>query len=116
VEILAPARAFSQALLNLMDNGLRAAKSRLSVTLTEDARMVRLAVEDDGPGVPPALQSRLFDAFFTTRDVGEGTGLGLHLSRRLAREAGGELRHEPKPGGGARFVLELPRLEQALAS
>jgi signal transduction histidine kinase len=116
VEILAPARAFSQALLNLLDNGLRAAKSRLSVTLTEEARMVRLAVEDDGPGVPPALQDRIFDAFFTTREVGEGTGLGLHLSRRLAREAGGELRHEPQPGGGARFVLELPRLEHALAS
>ncbi|HEX6244269.1 MAG TPA: HAMP domain-containing sensor histidine kinase [Polyangiales bacterium] len=116
IEILAPARAFSQALLNLLDNGLRAARSSLWVTLTEDASIVRLAVEDDGPGIPPAVQSRIFDPFFTTRDVGEGTGLGLHLSRRLAREAGGELRYEPKVGGGARFVLELPRIDQALAS
>ena len=116
VEILAPARAFSQALLNLLDNALRAAKSNLWVTLAQDVHWVRLCVEDDGPGVPPALQSRLFDPFFTTRDVGEGTGLGLHLSRKLAREAGGELRYESKPGGGARFVLELPRIAAALAS
>jgi signal transduction histidine kinase len=116
VEILAPARAFSQTLLNLLDNALRAAKSSLWIKLTQEPHCVRLAIEDDGPGVPPALQSRIFDPFFTTREVGEGTGLGLHLSRGLAREAGGELRYEPKAGGGARFVLELPRLDQALAS
>jgi signal transduction histidine kinase len=115
-EIFVPSRAFSQALLNLLDNGLRAAKSSLWVTLTEDAHFVRLAVEDDGPGIPPSVQSRIFDPFFTTREVGEGTGLGLHLSRRLAREAGGELRYEPRASGSAKFVLELPRLGQALAS
>jgi len=116
VEILAPARAFSQALLNLLDNALRAAQGNLWVALEQDASSVRLSVEDDGPGVPSALQSRIFDPFFTTRDVGEGSGLGLHLSRKLARESGGELRYEPKPGRGARFVLELPRMAAALAS
>jgi signal transduction histidine kinase len=116
VEIFAPARAFSQALLNLLDYALRAAKGNLWVALTQDVSTVRLSVEDDGPGIAPPLQSRIFDPFFTTRDVGEGMGLGLHLSRKLAREAGGELRYEPKPGGGARFVLELPRMAAAIAS
>jgi signal transduction histidine kinase len=116
LEILAPARAFSQTLMNLLDNALRAAKANLWVSLSEDAQHVRLAIEDDGPGIAPELRSRIFDPFFTTRDVGEGSGLGLYLSRKLARDAGGELRYEPRPAGGARFVLELPRMNHALAS
>jgi signal transduction histidine kinase len=54
------------------------------------------------------LVSRIFDPFFTTRPEGEGTGLGLHLSRGIARECGGELRYDTRPGGGAKFVLEVP--------
>jgi signal transduction histidine kinase len=116
LEVLAPARAFSQTLMNLLDNAVRAAKANLWVTLSEQAQIVRLVIDDDGAGVALELASRIFDPFFTTRDVGEGSGLGLYLSRKLARDAGGELRYEPRPGGGARFVLELPRLNHALAS
>ncbi|MBM4373435.1 MAG: hypothetical protein FJ098_17390 [Deltaproteobacteria bacterium] len=64
-------------------------------------------VEDRGPGVPAHLAGRIFEPFFTTKPMDRGTGLGLSLSLRLAREHGGELHHEPRPGGGTRFHLDL---------
>jgi two-component system NtrC family sensor kinase len=65
-------------------------------------------VSDDGPGVPPEIQSRIFEPFFTTKPEGQGTGLGLSICYRIAEEHGGTIRHEPAPGGGASFVLEIP--------
>jgi signal transduction histidine kinase len=66
---------------------------------------VRLVVWDSGPGVPEAHRAKLFDPFFTTKP--EGTGLGLSVCRQILDEHGGALRHRPRPGGGAEFVLEL---------
>jgi len=111
--IFAPARAFNQVLLNLVDNAVRSGAANVWIELRQVDKNVSVAVSDDGPGVPPDLVHRIFDPFFTTRVEGEGTGLGLHLSRRIARECGGELRYEPRPGGGARFVMEIPAMEQA---
>jgi two-component system NtrC family sensor kinase len=70
---------------------------------------VRLAVSDTGPGVPPELAERIFEPFFTTKPEGQGTGLGLSICYRIAEEHGGSIRMEPPPGGGARFVVDLPQ-------
>jgi signal transduction histidine kinase len=69
---------------------------------------VCFTVDNDGVGVPPDEVERIFDIYVTNKegDV-QGVGLGLPLSRRLARLLGGELRAVPLPGRG-RFVLELP--------
>jgi CheY-like chemotaxis protein/two-component sensor histidine kinase len=67
-----------------------------------------LRVADNGPGVPAAVQEQIFEPFFTTKPEGVGTGLGLAVSRSLARAHGGELRLEPGAGGGACFRLSLP--------
>jgi signal transduction histidine kinase len=112
-EVFAPARAFNQVLLNLLDNSVRSGAENVWIELRQIDKRVSVAVADDGPGVPPDMVHRIFDPFFTTRVEGEGTGLGLHLSRRIAQECGGELRYEPRPGGGARFVMEIPAMEQA---
>jgi len=80
---------------------------RLSITARE--RRVVYEVDDDGPGVPPGELERIFDIYVT--NVGEesrGLGLGLPLSRRLARLLGGELHAVSHPGNGARFILEVP--------
>ena len=63
-------------------------------------------IDDDGPGVPPALVPRLFDPYVTTKD--HGTGLGLAIAKKTALEHGGTLTFAPSPLGGARFVLVLP--------
>jgi len=111
--VFAPARAFNQVLLNLIDNSIQSEANNIWIEVGEKEGMASVTVADDGPGVPPDLVQRIFDPFFTTRAEGEGTGLGLHLSRRIAQECGGELRYEPRPGGGARFVMEIPVMEQA---
>jgi signal transduction histidine kinase len=112
-DVFAPARAFNQVLLNLVDNSIRSGAENIWIGVRQSQKQISVSVADDGPGVPPDLVHRIFDPFFTTRVEGEGTGLGLHLSRRIARECGGELRYEPRPGGGARFVMEIPAMEQA---
>ncbi|KPK16058.1 MAG: hypothetical protein AMJ62_07195 [Myxococcales bacterium SG8_38] len=112
-DVFAPARAFNQVLLNLIDNSIRSAAGNIWIEVRQTNDKISVAVSDDGPGVHPDVVHRIFDPFFTTRVEGEGTGLGLHLSRRIARECGGELRYEPRPGGGARFVMEIPAMEKA---
>ncbi len=108
--MFAPARAFNQVILNLLDNSIRANPTNIWIELQQTDQTISVAVADDGPGIPADVVHRIFDPFFTTRVEGEGTGLGLHLSRRIAQDCGGELRYEPRPGGGARFVMEIPAM------
>ena len=83
---------------------------RIRAALPEGAggRTVRLEVEDRGCGIPPAIAERVFDPFFTTKPRDKGTGLGLSISYGLVKEHGGELRFENVPGGGTRFLIDLP--------
>ena len=71
-----------------------------------------LRVLDRGPGVPPDHRERIFEKFHRVDETltaeKHGAGLGLSIARQLARGLGGELRYEPRAGGGAAFVLELP--------
>src|SRR5262249_23250690 len=70
---------------------------------------VELRVEDDGPGIPESDRERSFDPSFTTKDPGEGTGLGLANALRCAEQSGGRLElAEPNSGTGAVFVVTLP--------
>ena len=67
---------------------------------------VELSVQDTGPGIAPRHLPRLYEPFFTSKET--GLGLGLAVSERIARDHGGSLRAENRPGGGARFTLRLP--------
>ena len=101
-----------QVVVNLLSNAIDALRGvkpprQLTVdTWVEDAR-VSVSVADNGKGVSPEISPRLFRPFATTKGR-RGTGLGLYISRQIAREAGGDLVLVPSPGGGARFVLSLP--------
>ncbi|MEA3412201.1 MAG: PAS domain S-box protein [Pseudomonadota bacterium] len=101
-----------QIVINLLVNAqhvLAEQPQPRSVTV-ETGRMdggVFCRVSDNGPGVPPELHHRIFDPFFTTKDVDIGTGVGLSVSRSIAREHSGELRLENGDSGAA-FVLWLP--------
>ncbi|MBM4415796.1 MAG: HAMP domain-containing histidine kinase [Chloroflexi bacterium] len=67
---------------------------------------VRVTIDDDGPGVPPAQRQRVFEPFFSTRVVGEGAGRRLAPAYGIVRAHGGAIWVEAAPGGGARFVIE----------
>jgi signal transduction histidine kinase len=98
----------SRALLSLLDNArVHAAGSRVSVRAVVGAHEVTLHVDDCGPGVPNTLRGSLFERG-ARGATSEGSGLGLHVARRLMEESGGSMAHEPRAGGGSSFVLRLP--------
>ncbi len=104
----------TQVLLNLVLNAGAALASqdgegRIAVRASAAREgYVRITVEDDGPGISPAVRDRLFEPFVTTKAVGEGTGLGLAVCRGLVESAGGEIGALPSRDGGACFFLVLP--------
>jgi signal transduction histidine kinase len=75
---------------------------------TKGRRVVRISVKDNGPGVPPEIGDRVFDPFFSTKETGQGTGLGLAVSARLIEGMGGAIHLENPRQGGACFSLYLP--------
>ncbi|WP_329219807.1 HAMP domain-containing histidine kinase [Streptomyces sp. NBC_01485] len=94
----------------LLANACRYARSSVAVRTSRTPDGVRIAVTDDGPGVPPPFAARLFEPG-QRADPGDGhsgAGLGLPLARRLARSAGGEVTYDPGHTSGARFVISLP--------
>jgi len=102
-----------QILINLLGNAIKYTPERSVVRVSITSRDGRVAydVEDEGPGVAPSEVERIFD-IYVSRGEGEsrGIGLGLPLSRRLARLLGGELRAVSTPGKGGHFVLEIPAI------
>jgi signal transduction histidine kinase len=111
--VVGDAIKLEQVVVNLLANSIDALRSvkpprHLSVdTGVADGR-VTVTIADNGRGVPPEIAPRLFRPFATTKGR-RGTGLGLYISRQIAREAGGDLALAPA-GEGARFVLALPAL------
>jgi signal transduction histidine kinase len=113
--VWADADKVHQVLTNLLANAIKFSPpgGRVAVTASPDADgLVRLAVEDDGPGIPPAERERVFDKFYQVGRVeGErppGTGLGLTIARHLVELHAGRIWVEDAPGGGAAFVVLLP--------
>lgn len=120
------ARQVGRALLNLIGNALDAAGERGQVWIRCGHASSRgagassrssadgfydICVEDDGPGIEPALLQRVFHPFFTTKDG--GTGLGLAIVHRIAEANGGFVRAGNRKGGGTTFVLSVPAVERA---
>jgi signal transduction histidine kinase len=100
----------NQVWTNLIDNASDAAASVVTVRTAAVDGSVVVEVRDDGAGVPPELQDRIWEPFFTTKAVGEGTGLGLDIARRLVEQHGGELTLTSEPGD-TRFCVRLPRAD-----
>jgi len=104
-----------QVLLNFVINAEQAVDHngngarRITIRTVDADGRVRLEVEDTGPGVPPSDESRLFQPFFTTKPVGEGTGLGLSVSYGIIQSHGGTIGYRRSATGGAIFYFELPK-------
>ncbi len=99
-----------QVFLNLVMNAVQAVgeHGQVEIHTLRDERGVRVRVQDDGPGIPAGHREQLFVPFFTTKPVGEGTGLGLFLSYQIVQSHGGEIRVQSDPGCGATFDVWLP--------
>lgn len=118
VEIHADRGEIVQIFTNLLRNSVQAidlARGRtegaISIQVLRKSRSVEVAVADNGAGILPQDQGRLFETRFTTKGPREGTGLGLGICRRLARAARGDVRLVAStPGRGTTMVVELPRV------
>lgn len=112
--VVADRHRLGQALGNIMDNARRYGGGLVCITVAIKGDLVRIALDDDGPGVPDDERAAIFGRF-ARGEAGlragttTGTGLGLALVAEHVRLHGGSVRVEAAPGGGARFVVELPR-------
>ena len=107
--VMAYGGELNQVWVNLIDNALDAVAPGGSVEVSADREGARLVVRitDDGPGIPDAVRARIFDPFFTTKPIGQGTGLGLDIVRRLVNRHDGQIDVESRPGHTV-FTVSLP--------
>ncbi|MFN6161830.1 MAG: sensor histidine kinase [Planctomycetota bacterium] len=114
-QALLPKQALSQALRNLIQNGLDASPDNHSVKVLstivmqgEEQRTWLLEIDDQGSGMSDDVLRRIGEPFFTTKEVGEGMGLGVFLTRNVIHGLGGDLRFQRRPDGGTRCTVQIP--------
>jgi PAS domain S-box-containing protein len=105
-----------QVMLNLLTNAEQALAERpgrreVRIRTWSERGSIHIEVADNGPGIASHLIDRVFNPFFTTKPVGQGTGLGLSLSDGIVREHGGRIQVASRPGHGAAFTIELPHVQ-----
>ena len=99
-----------EVFVNLLKNAYEATpRGRVRIRLQDLGSLVAVSISDTGSGIPPEIQSRLFEAFFTTKKKGEGTGLGLAISRNFVASHGGDITLTSEPGKGSTFTVVLPK-------
>lgn len=111
-DVTGDARLLTRLVRNLVVNALRHGRPPVDVEVREDRKRVLLSVRDHGDGLPKGEETRVFEPFYRPAGRSEATGgwgLGLALVRQIAEHHGGSVRVEPAEGGGARFVVDLPR-------
>ena len=110
-EIVADKSQMLQILSNLMVNAIQAMPDGgvLTIRTSFDSSDISLAVEDTGVGMNEELKDNIFVPFFTTKDVDQGTGLGLAVVHGIVTSHGGSIAVESAPGRGSRFIITLPR-------
>ena len=107
-----------QVLYNLLSNAIKFTPDgkRIGVEAARDEENVAITVWDEGVGIPPAIQARIFEPYAQAPKSGEGTGLGLAIVRRLVELHGGSVLLESSPGSGSRFTVRIPAGVQELPS
>jgi signal transduction histidine kinase len=97
-----------RALVPILDNAVRHARRRVAISVSDHDRQLVFEINDDGPGIDPAIQGQMFEPGVSAANGGaSGAGLGLPLARRLARAARGEIECDSQPTG-ARFTVRFP--------
>jgi len=107
--VLASEEKLAQVWTNLIANALQAMEyhGRLAISLSSSGGFALVSIKDSGPGIPDEVKDSIFTPFFTTKPAGEGTGLGLEISRRIVEDFGGAIDFESRPGETT-FRVRLP--------
>ena len=110
-QVTLPQQELMQVIMNLLMNAADACKhaGQIDITTSSEGDEIVLCVEDDGPGIDPDVADQIFEPFVSTKDVGQGTGLGLSVTRGLVEGAGGSIQAMAGDGGGAKFLLRFPK-------
>lgn len=120
-EVIASRRRLSQVVLNLLINAAHAMSSDrrhqnlVEITTFASDEHACIEVCDNGPGMTPETLERVFEPFYTTKEPGRGTGLGLFVSREIVEEFGGTLHLESEPGRGTRATIRLPQRQAVIS-
>ena len=109
-EILIDENKMSQVFMNIMINAVQAMDDggRLTIRTKADDGFCVVSIEDTGGGIAPDIMSHIFDPFFTTKGIGEGTGLGLSVSKGIVEQHGGMIEVDSEVGAGTTFKIKLP--------
>jgi histidine kinase len=116
--ILADKNRLEQIFINLAMNSRDALEDAVQQGKTVNIQTifvegwVRVRFSDNGSGIPPEIQEKIFEPFFSTKGVGKGTGLGLSISYGIVRDYGGEIRVESRPGAGTTFMIFFPPYQE----
>lgn len=108
---------FEQVVFNILLNGIDAIEDKkisnpnhlgiISIDVRRSGPDLLISIGDNGPGIPVELQHKIFDPFFTSKDIGKGTGLGLYVSYKIIHDLGGELSFETDEQSGTTFIVKL---------
>jgi len=100
----------NQVFMNILTNSILAIEDKGEITIETSSikDRVKIAIKDNGKGMPPEVRDHIFEPFFTTRTVGEGTGLGLSISYSIIEEHAGTIEVASEPGMGTEFIITLP--------
>ncbi|NCC25376.1 MAG: HAMP domain-containing histidine kinase, partial [Deltaproteobacteria bacterium] len=120
--VLCSAGDFNQVVLNLLINAAHAigdvvagtgSKGVVTIATKQRGEWVEISVKDTGFGIPKAIQDRIYDPFFTTKEAGKGTGQGLTIVYSIIQKHGAKIRFTTRQGKGTTFFVEFPLGEEA---
>lgn len=97
---------------NIITNAIQAmgGKGHLDIKLWQEGSRIKVAIKDEGPGIPEDIREKIFEPFFTTKKKGEGTGLGLDICKKIIEKHGGTIVLDSEVGKGTVFTIDLPAL------
>ena len=109
-QVMCQPNHINQVFLNILSNAAQSIKGQGEITIETQAKNghVTISISDTGCGIPQENLQRIFDPFFSTKEVGKGTGLGLNMAYNIIKSHGGEIDVTSQIGKGARFLINLP--------